>query len=64
MFRFNNHTYKVVARTTDDFGVTTETGINLVMLPYINMSMINWEIQLMTYIVFKTWMQITSQLVY
>lgn len=29
-FRFNNHAYKVVARTTDDFGVTTETGIDRV----------------------------------
>lgn len=28
MFRFNNHAYKVVARTTDDFGVTTETRID------------------------------------
>ena len=27
-FRFNNHAYKIVARTTDDFGVTTETGID------------------------------------
>ena len=29
-FRFNNHAYKIVARTTDDFGVTTETGIDWV----------------------------------
>lgn len=29
-FRFNNHAYKVVARTTDDFGITTETGIDRV----------------------------------
>ena len=27
-FRFNNHAYKTVARTTDDFGVTTESGID------------------------------------
>ena len=29
-FRFNNHAYRIVARTTDDFGVTTETGIDWV----------------------------------
>lgn len=28
MFRFNNHAYKVVARTTDDFGEVAEIAIN------------------------------------
>ena len=62
-FRFNNHAYKIVARTTDDFGVTTETGIDWV---YGNVAIHQYEhdklgTPLIIPIVFKTLMQTISQ---